>query len=84
MEIFRAISAEHRVAASDSSATSAGNEAGVYVLTTNAAVADRLLDEEASIYQVLAAKLGHDMRLEVDSAYRYDQFDLVFVPSRAS
>jgi hypothetical protein len=53
-------------------------------LTTNAAVADRLLDEEASIYQVLAAKLGHDMRLEVDSAYRYDQFDLVFVPSRAS
>ena len=84
MEIFRAIGAEHRVAASDSSAISAANEAGVYVLTTHAAVVDRLLDEEASVYQVLAAKLGHDIRVEVDSAYRYDQFDLVFVPSRVS
>ena len=84
MEIFRAIVAEHRVSASDSSATSAANDAGGYVLTTNAAVVDRLLDEEASVYQVLAAKLGHDIRLEVDSAYRYDQFDLVFVPSWAS
>ena len=56
---------------------------GVYVLTSNAAVVDRLLDEEASVYQSLAGKLGHDVRLEVDSAYRYDQFDLVFVPGRS-
>ena len=53
------------------------------ILTSNAAVVDRLLDEEASVYQSLAGKLGHDVRLEVDSAYRYDQFDLVFVPGRS-
>lgn len=84
MEIFRAITAEYRDQVSGSSTTSVANDGGAYVLTSNAAVVERLLDEEASVYQALAAKLDHDMRLEVDSAYRHDQFDLVFIPSRSS
>jgi ribonuclease G len=82
MEIFRAIAAEHGAPEGDLSATLAASDAGAYVLTSNATVVERLLDEEAPVYQALAAKLGHDIRLEVDSAYGYDQFDLVFVPVR--
>ena len=82
MEIFRAITAEHQAEVSGPRVATADHN-GVYVLTSNAAVVDRLLDEEASVYQSLAGKLGHDVRLEVDSAYRYDQFDLVFVPGRS-
>ena len=82
MEIFRAIAAEHGAPEGDLSTTLAASDAGAYVLTSNATVVERLLDEEAPVYQALAAKLGHDIRLEVDSAYGYDQFDLVFVPVR--
>ena len=82
MEIFRAIAAEHQADVNGPRAATADKN-GAYILTSNAAVVDRLLDEEASVYQSLVAKLGHDVRLAVDSAYRYDQFDLVFVPGRS-
>lgn len=78
MEIFRAIAAEH-VASSQLQALQAGH----YIVTSNAAVIDRLLDEEAAVYQTLVTKLNHEVHLQVDSAYRPDQFDLVYTPSRS-
>ena len=61
MEIFRAIAAEHEAPEGDLSTTLAASDAGAYVLTSNATVVERLLDEEAPVYQALAAKLGHDI-----------------------
>ena len=84
MEIFREMTAEHRAEVNVPNMTTPPKNTGVYVLTSNAEVVDRLLDEEATVYQALVAKMSHEVRLEVDSAYRHDQFDLVFVPGLAS
>ena len=84
MEIFREMTAEHRAEVNVPNMTTSPKNTGVYVLTSNAEVVDRLLDEEATVYQALVAKMSHEVRLEVDSAYRHDQFDLVFVPGPAS
>ena len=84
MEIFREMTAEHRAEVNVANMTTSPKNTGVYVLTSNAEVVDRLLDEEATVYQALVAKMSHEVRLEVDSAYRHDQFDLVFVPGLAS
>jgi hypothetical protein len=53
---------------------------GHYAISGNAVVIERLLDEEAVLYQALTARLSNEVRLQVDSAYRLDQFDLIFVP----
>jgi hypothetical protein len=49
-------------------------------MSGNAAVIERLLEEEAVLYKALTARLPNEVRLQVDSAYRLDQFDLIFVP----
>lgn len=78
MEIFRAITAETAAIAHPQ-----GVAQGHYALTAAAAVVDRLLDEEAQLYQTVIGTLSHEVRLQVDTAYRPDQFDLVFVPQRS-
>ena len=57
-----------------------GTQNGHYVITGNASVIERLLDEEAEFYQAITAQLSNEVRLRVDSAFRLDQFDLMFVP----
>ena len=57
-----------------------GTQNGHYVISGNASVIERLLDEEAEFYQALTAQLSNEVRLRVDSAFRLDQFDLMFVP----
>ena len=78
MEIFRAISAETAAAAHPQ-----GVARGYYALTASAEVVDRMLDEEARLYQTLTSTLSHEVRLQVDTAYRSDQFDLAFVARRS-
>jgi hypothetical protein len=78
MEIFRAISAETAAAAHP-----LGVARGYYALTASAEVVDRMLDEEARLYQTLTSTLSHEVRLQVDTAYRSDQFDLAFVARRS-
>ena len=56
-----------------------GSRKGTYSLVTTAAVADRLLEEEADIYRALLAQLGHDLRLQVDPEFPPGRFDLFFV-----
>ena len=56
---------------------------GHYALTASAEVVDRMLDEEAQLYQTLTSTLSHEVRLQVDTAYRSDQFDLAFVAQRS-
>ena len=57
-----------------------GTQNGHYVISGNASVIERLLDEEAEFYQALTAQLSNEVRLRVDSSFRLDQFDLMFVP----
>jgi len=74
MDVFRALSAEAAV-----SSDKFGSRKGTYSLVTTAAVADRLLEEEADIYRALLAQLGHDLRLQVDPEFPPGRFDLFFV-----
>lgn len=74
MEIFRALLSEASVAADKHE-----SRKGSYSLITTAAVADRLLEEEATIYAALSAKLGHELRLQVDPEFLPGRFDLFFV-----
>ena len=75
MEILRMLAAE-----CDSAEHPQGMRDGHYAISGNAVVIERLLDEEAVLYQALTARLSNEVRLQVDSAYRLDQFDLIFVP----
>ena len=74
MDVFRALSAEASVLPDK-----LDNRKGTYSLVTTAAVADRLLEEEASIYGALSGKLGHELRLQVDPEFPPGRFDLFFV-----
>lgn len=74
MEVFRALVAESSV----SVGKHAGRE-GSYGLVTTAAVADRLLEEEAETYTMLSATLGHELYLQVDPEFPPGRFDLFFV-----
>ena len=74
MDVFRALAAEAAV-----SSDKFGSRKGTYSLVTTAAVADRLLEEEADIYRALLAQLGHDLRLQVDPEFPPGRFDLFFV-----
>ena len=49
-------------------------------MSGSAAVIERLLEEEAVLYKALTVRLPNEVRLQVDSAYRLGQFDLIFVP----
>ena len=75
MEILRTLAAE-----CDRPEHPRGARDGHYVVSGNAAVIERLLDEEAALYEALTARLSNEVRLQVDSAFRLDQFDLIFVP----
>lgn len=74
MEVFRALLAE--AAASSNKHES---RKGVYSLVTTAAVADRLLEEEANIYAELTARLSHELRLQVDPEFPPGRFDFFFI-----
>jgi ribonuclease G len=75
MEILRMLAAE-----CDSVEHPQGFRDGYYTMSGNAAVIERLLEEEAVLYKAMTARLPNEVRLQVDSAYRLDQFDLIFVP----
>ena len=75
MEILRTLAAE-----GDCPEHPGGAQDGHYVVSGNASVIERLLDEEADLYHALTAQLSNEVRLQVDSAFRLDQFDLIFVP----
>lgn len=75
MEILRTLAAE-----CDRPEHPQGTQDGHYVVSGNASVIERLLDEEALVYQALTARLSNEVRLQADSAFRLDQFDLIFVP----
>ena len=75
MEILRTLAAE-----GDRQKHPRDAQDGHYVVSGNASVIERLLDEEAELYKALAAQLSNEVRLQVDSAFRLDQFDLIFVP----
>ena len=75
MEILRTLAAE-----GDCPEHPRGAQDGHYVVSGNASVIERLLDEEAELYHALIAQLSNEVRLQVDSAFRLDQFDLIFFP----
>ena len=51
-----------------------------YVLHAAEAVVDRLLDEDAHHLAALVGRTGRNVELQVEPAYRNDQFDLIGVP----
>ena len=75
MEILRTLAAE-----GDRPEHPRGTQDGHYVVAGNVSVIERLLDEEAALFQALTAQLSNEVRLRADSAFRLDQFDLIFVP----
>ena len=74
MEIFRVISAE-----ANSSVHPFAPREGGYVVVAHSFVIDRLLEQESQVFQTLTSQLDHEVQLQVDSAYRLDQFDFTFV-----
>ncbi len=78
MEIFRALAAE-TPALTTKATIKPDRKKGFYSLVTTAVVADRLLGEEAELYGLLTAKLGHELRLQVDPELPAGRFDLSYV-----